>query len=44
MQDGSIEMLWISGTNPAVSLPQLERIRGILTQPNMFVVAQDIFP
>lgn len=44
MEDGSIEMLWISGTNPAVSLPELERIRRILTMPGMFVVAQDIFP
>jgi len=44
MEDGSIEMLWISGTNPAVSLPELERIRRILTMPSMFVIAQDIFP
>lgn len=44
METGSIEMLWISGTNPAVSLPELERIRSILTEGNMFVIAQDIFP
>jgi hypothetical protein len=37
-------MLWISGTNPAVSLPNLSRIREILHSPELFVVVQDAFP
>lgn len=39
----SIRMLWISGTDPAVSLPELSRIRSILGQERLFVVAQDLF-
>ncbi|MFF7216935.1 molybdopterin oxidoreductase family protein [Streptomyces sp. NPDC008238] len=42
-EQGSIRMLWISGTNPAVSLPELSRIRSILTQERLFVVVQDLF-
>jgi ferredoxin-nitrate reductase len=42
-EQGSIEFLWISGTNPAVSLPELHCIRDILKQENLFVVVQDIF-
>jgi ferredoxin-nitrate reductase len=42
-EQGSLEFLWISGTNPAVSLPELHRIRDILKQDNLFVVVQDIF-
>src|SRR5215210_2831646 len=42
-EQGSIEFLWISGTNPAVSLPELHRIRDILKHENLFVVVQDIF-
>jgi anaerobic selenocysteine-containing dehydrogenase len=40
----SIRMLWIQATNPAVSLPDLPRIRKILANPELFVVVQDIFP
>lgn len=40
---GSIEMFWISGTNPLVSLPNLPKVRDLLTKPNLFVVCQDIF-
>jgi len=40
---GSIKMLWISGTNPAVSMPELTRIRKILQKEELFVVAQDAF-
>src|SRR5205085_12619500 len=36
--------LWISATNPAVSLPDLARVRAILADPGLFVVVQDIFP
>ncbi|MEU0786938.1 nitrate reductase [Streptomyces sp. NPDC006173] len=42
-EQGSIRMLWISGTNPAVSLPELSRIRDILRQDRLFVVVQDLF-
>jgi anaerobic selenocysteine-containing dehydrogenase len=42
-EQGSIRLLWISGTNPAVSLPDLARIRRILSRPDLFVVVQDIF-
>jgi len=43
-EQGSLTFLWISATNPAVSLPELARIRKILADENLFVVAQDIFP
>jgi anaerobic selenocysteine-containing dehydrogenase len=42
-EQGSIQLLWISATNPAVSLPDLRRIRRILAQPELFVVVQDLF-
>ncbi|MDQ0584314.1 molybdopterin oxidoreductase family protein [Streptomyces rishiriensis] len=42
-EQGSIRMLWVSGTNPAVSLPELSRIRSILSQERLFVVVQDLF-
>jgi ferredoxin-nitrate reductase len=42
-EEGSIKFLWIIGTNPAVSLPDLGRIRRILAQERVFVVAQDAF-
>ncbi|HSS21258.1 MAG TPA: nitrate reductase [Pyrinomonadaceae bacterium] len=42
-EQGSIRMLWISATNPAVSLPDLPRIRQILQKKSLFVIAQDAF-
>jgi ferredoxin-nitrate reductase len=42
-EEGSLRMLWIIGTNPAVSLPELARIRKILSQGSLFVIAQDAF-
>ncbi|HEX8086958.1 MAG TPA: molybdopterin-dependent oxidoreductase [Solirubrobacteraceae bacterium] len=42
-EEGSIRFLWISGTNPAVSLPELDRIRSILAREDLFVVVQDLF-
>ncbi|MDX3771903.1 MULTISPECIES: nitrate reductase [unclassified Streptomyces] len=42
-EQGSIRMLWVSGTNPAVSLPELARVRSILAQERLFVVVQDLF-
>ncbi|HWB67181.1 MAG TPA: nitrate reductase [Mycobacteriales bacterium] len=40
-EEGSIKFLWIQCTNPAVTLPELRRIRSILDQDRLFVVAQD---
>ena len=42
-ETGSIKFLWISGTNPMVSLPESERIRKILEKKELFVVVQDPF-
>ena len=42
-ESGSINFLWVSCTNPAVSLPELSRIRNILQQEDLFLVVQDIF-
>jgi ferredoxin-nitrate reductase len=39
----TIEVFWISGTNSPVRLPNLPRVRPLLTKPNLFVVCQDIF-
>lgn len=42
-EQGSIRWLWITATNPAVSLPDLARIRRILAREDLFVVVQDLF-
>jgi anaerobic selenocysteine-containing dehydrogenase len=42
-ETGAIRFLWIIGTNPAVSMPELHRIRSILTQERLFVVVSDAF-
>jgi anaerobic selenocysteine-containing dehydrogenase len=42
-EEGSIRFLWISATNPAVSLPELSRIRRILGDERLFIVVQDLF-
>lgn len=43
VEQGSIQFLWVSATNPAVSMPQLERIRSILDQDSVFLVVQDLY-
>ncbi|MQA93641.1 MAG: molybdopterin-dependent oxidoreductase [Streptosporangiales bacterium] len=43
VEEGSIRLLYVCGTNPAVSLPELRRIRRLLTQERLFLVVQDIF-
>jgi ferredoxin-nitrate reductase len=43
IEKGSIEMFWISGTNPLVSLPNLPRVRSLLTKQDLFVICQDIY-
>jgi anaerobic selenocysteine-containing dehydrogenase len=42
-EEGSIGFLWISATNPAVSMPESARIRRILGGDQCFVVVQDLF-
>ncbi len=42
-EQGDLDLLWISATNPLVSLPDITRIRGILARPNLLVVVQDLF-
>ena len=42
-EQGSIDFLWVSGTNPALSLPQLDRIRSILSREGLFLVVSDAF-
>ena len=42
-EQGSLKMMWISCTNPAVSLPELSRIRKILQKEDFFVVVNDAF-
>jgi anaerobic selenocysteine-containing dehydrogenase len=42
-ETGSIRMLWIIATNPAVSMPELARIREISDNDNLFLVVQDAF-
>ena len=43
VEQGSIGFLWISATNPAVSMPESARIRRILGGEQCFVVVQDLF-
>ncbi|HVD28348.1 MAG TPA: nitrate reductase, partial [Mycobacteriales bacterium] len=42
VEQGSIKLLWVSGTNPAVSMPELDRIRRILGG-DVFLVVQDLY-
>ena len=42
-ENGSIGLLWISATNPAVSMPESARIRRILGGDQCFVIVQDLF-
>jgi anaerobic selenocysteine-containing dehydrogenase len=42
-ETGAIRFLWIIGTNPAVSLPELGRIHRILDAEEPFVVVSDAF-
>ncbi|MBT2586397.1 molybdopterin oxidoreductase family protein [Arthrobacter sp. ISL-95] len=42
-EQGSINFLWVSATNPAVSMPELHRIRNILAKPELFLVVQDMY-
>lgn len=39
----TIRMVWISATNPVVSMPEVARVRRILKMPSLFVIVQDAF-
>jgi ferredoxin-nitrate reductase len=41
IEQGSIGFLWVAGTNPAVSLPDLGRIREVLASDSVFLVVSD---
>jgi ferredoxin-nitrate reductase len=43
VETGVIKFLWIVGTNPAVSLPELHKVRRSLEQEQLFTVVQDAF-
>lgn len=43
IENGTIRFWWVSGTNPAVSLPELRRVRSLLDQDHLFLVVQDAF-
>ncbi|SCK17461.1 Uncharacterized anaerobic dehydrogenase [Streptomyces sp. WMMB 714] len=42
--EGSVKFLWVTGTNPAVSLPELHRVRSVLGRDDLFLVVSDAFP
>src|SRR3954449_9822474 len=42
-ETGTIGLLWIAATNPAVSMPESDRVRRILDGEDCFVVVQDLF-
>lgn len=42
-EEGSIRLLYVTATNPAVSLPELRRVRSVLSQHRLMLVVQDIF-
>jgi ferredoxin-nitrate reductase len=43
IEAGSIRFLWVTATNPVVSLPELSRVRSVLAQDRVFVVVSDAF-
>jgi ferredoxin-nitrate reductase len=43
IETGSINFLWVSATNPAISLPELARIRSLLSKDELFLVVSDAF-
>jgi anaerobic selenocysteine-containing dehydrogenase len=40
---GTVQWLWVSGTNPAVSMPESQRIKRILSSDSVFLIVQDLF-
>jgi nitrate reductase NapA len=44
LERGDIRFLWIQGTNPMVSLPNLDRYRAALARGDRFVVVSEAYP
>ena len=42
LAEGRIKALWVMATNPAVSLPQADRIRAALQKSDVFVAVSDV--
>jgi anaerobic selenocysteine-containing dehydrogenase len=42
-EEGSVGFMWVTATNPAVSLPEAARVRSVLGQERLFLVVQDVF-
>jgi ferredoxin-nitrate reductase len=42
-EQGSLRWLWVTGTNPAVSWPELKRVRSVLGRKDLFLVVSDAF-
>jgi anaerobic selenocysteine-containing dehydrogenase len=43
IEQGSVDFLWVTATNPLVSLPELDRVRSVLARDGLFLVVQDLF-
>jgi anaerobic selenocysteine-containing dehydrogenase len=43
IEAGSIRFLWVTATNPLVSLPELRRIRSVYGSDRLFLVVSDAF-
>ncbi|MGY1634404.1 molybdopterin oxidoreductase family protein [Geodermatophilus sp. SYSU D01186] len=43
IEEGSIRFFYVTATNPVVSLPELRRVRELLSQERLFLVVQDVF-
>ncbi|HET9293016.1 MAG TPA: molybdopterin-dependent oxidoreductase [Gemmatimonadales bacterium] len=44
LEQGDIRFLWISATNPMVSLPNLDRYRRAAARPDRFLVVSEAYP
>ncbi|RII17925.1 Nitrate reductase [Streptomyces sp. YIM 130001] len=44
VEQGSVNFLWIAGSNPAVSLPEARRARATLASDTCFTVVSDAYP
>jgi anaerobic selenocysteine-containing dehydrogenase len=43
IEAGTIKFLWVTATNPLVSLPELHRIRSVIERDELFLVVSDAF-
>jgi ferredoxin-nitrate reductase len=43
VEEGSLRLLWVTATNPAVSLPDLPRVRKAFSKDSLFLVVNDCF-